>query len=156
MELGTLIGLAVAAVLLLLVLQRARRGDAPKAEVPARSEVDGWIEEAVARDLGKRIALGYAPLLEALRGDPSPDAVTAMEDAVRNVKVTYAKMADGEVEVRAEIAFEDGTSASGSKRFSKAQLPAPIGEEFLRTGGAYVYRDWHFPWYGPERGWASF
>ena len=155
MELGTLIGLAALVMLLLVVVQRARKGDAKKAEIPPRSEVDAWIEEALARELGKRIALGEGPLLEALRGDPAPDAVSAIEDAVSHVKVTYAKMAeDGEVEVRTEIAFEDGTSASGSKRFKKEQLPAAIGEEFLRTGAAFVYRDWHFPWYGPER-WAS-
>lgn len=152
----TLIGIALAVMLVVLLIQRSRRSEAKKTEAPPRSEVDAWIEEALARELGKRIALGDATLLEALRGDPAPDAVTAIEEAVRGVKVTYAQMAtEDEVEVRAEIAFEDGTSAGGSKRFAKAQLPAAIREEFLRTGGAYVYRDWHFPWYGPERGWAS-
>lgn len=155
MELGTLIGLAVVVMLLVVVIQRARKGEAKKGEIPARSEVDSWIEEAISRELGTRSVLGEGPLLEALRGDPAPDAVSAIEDAVKNVKVTYAKMAEeGEVEVRAEIAFEDGTSSSKSKRFKKEQLPEAIQEEFLRTGAAYVYRDWHFPWYGPER-WAN-
>lgn len=155
MDVGTLIGVVAFVVLLVVVIQRARRADAPKHEISAKSEVDAWIEEALARELGKRIALGEGPLLEALRGDPAPDAVTAMEDAVRNVKVTYAKMAEeNEVEVRAEISFEDGTHATGAKRFTKEKLPAGIQDEFLRTGGSYVYREWHFPWYGPER-WAS-
>src|SRR6185503_4358780 len=92
MDIGIVIGLGVAVMLLALVIQRARRREAPEVVTAERSEVDAWVEEAIARELGKRIALGEGPLLEALRGDPSPDAVTAMEDAVRNVKLTYEKL----------------------------------------------------------------
>lgn len=156
MDIVTLIGLGLAVVVLSLVFQRVRRGEAVKASIPARSEVDAWIEEAVARELGKRIALGEGPLLEALRGDPAPEAVTALEDAVRHVKVKYAKLPEpGEVEVRVEIGLEDGTSATGSKRFAEGKLSAAMREELLRAGGAEVLREWHFPWYGPDRGWAS-
>jgi hypothetical protein len=156
MDIVTLIGLGVAAVVLAFWVQRARRRSEVKEQIRPRSEVDAWIEEAVARALGERIAFGYEPLLEALRGDPAPDAVTAIEDAVRHVKLTYAKLVEGgDIEVRAEIAFEDGTSAAATRRFTEGKLPEAIREEFLRTGGAQVLREWHFPWYGPERGWAS-
>jgi hypothetical protein len=155
MDIVTLIGLGLAVVVVSLVVRRVRQREAVKAQMPARGEVDAWIEEAVARELGKRISLGEGPLLEALRGDPAPEAVTAIEDAVHHVKVTYAKLsAPGEIEVRAEIGFEDGTSARSTKRFPEGKLSEAIREELRRTGGADVFREWHFPWYGPDR-WAS-
>lgn len=125
-----------------------------------RSPVDQWIEEALARELGKKVddkhGLDAQSLLTALRGDPDPSVVTVIEEALANVKLTYERLPEeGQFQVRAEMRFEDGSSATGSKRFSRDELPELIRSEFLRTGGAFVYREWHLPWYGPDRGWAN-
>jgi hypothetical protein len=155
MDIGTWIGLGVAVVLLVVLFARGRRPPEVTAGPAARSELDAWIEEALARELAKKLDRPEDQILGVLRGDPDPDAVSAIEDAVRGVKITYSRLAtEGSFEVRAEITFEDGATAHGSKPLSHEELPDAIRVEFLRTGGAYVFRDWHFPWYGPDRGWS--
>jgi hypothetical protein len=159
MTIGILTFIA-AMILLGLLIKSSRKSGKATAKREERSAVDQWVEEALARELGKKVddkhGLDAQGLLTALRGDPDPTAVTVIEDALKAVKLSYERLAEeGQFQVRAEMLFEDGSSASGSKRFSRADLPEMIRDEFLRTGGAFVYREWHLPWYGPDRGWAS-
>ncbi|MEO7328286.1 MAG: hypothetical protein ABI193_06895 [Minicystis sp.] len=151
----------VAAMILLgLLIKGARKRAKATLKREERSPVDQWVEEALARELGKKVddkhGLDAQGLLTALRGDPDPTAVTVIEEALKTVKLSYERLAEpGQFQVRAEMLFEDGTSATGSKRFTHADLPELIRDEFLRTGSAFVYRDWHVSWYGPDRGWAT-
>jgi hypothetical protein len=146
MGIGTLFGLFFAITLLVVLLKRNR-----KPEVPAkseRSELDAWIEDTIAREAAKKAKLETEELMAALQGDPDPHVVSAVEEAVRAVKLTFAKMPrEGEYEIRAEIAFEDGTSTTRSKLLTPTGLSTEIRDEFARTGGSYVFREWHFPWY---------
>jgi hypothetical protein len=151
----TLIGLCFAVVVVSLLAKRLFGKKKKVAQVVERSEIDTWIEEALARALGKKLEQGEETVLGSLRGDPDPDVVSAVERAVREVKVSYERLpANLEFEVVAKITFEDGTSATGRTRFAREKLPRAVSEEFTRTGGAFVFKDWHFPWSGPDRGWS--
>ena len=159
MTIGILTFIAAMILLGLLIKSSKKRAKAAKKR-EERSEVDQWVEEALARELGKKVddkhGLDEQGLLTALRGDPDPAAVTVIEEIVKAVKLSYERLAEpGQFQVRAEMLFEDGTSATGSKRFTHGDLPELIRDEFLRTGSSFVYRDWHLPWYGPDRGWAT-
>lgn len=149
-----LLGLCAAIVLFAMLRNRGGGRDAASASV-ARGEIDAWIEEALARELGARTPLGSDAVLGALRGDPEPEAVTAIEGAVRSVEIKYARLPhDRDVEVRAQITFEDGTSSTGVRGFAQDKLPQAVRDEFARTGSSYVFRAWHLPWSGPDRGWV--
>src|SRR5690349_4855790 len=88
-------------LVLSLIVKRMRRRSAP-AKVQERSEIDTWVEEALAKELGKKTELGADAVLGTLRGDPDPHVVTSLEGAVRKVKLTYERLAqEGEYEVRA-------------------------------------------------------
>src|SRR5690349_17371775 len=117
MDIGTWIGLGIAMVLLVVLFARGRKAPEVTAGAPAKSALDTWIEEALARELARKLNRPEEQILGVLRGDPDPDAVTAIEDAVRGVKVAYARLpGEGAFEVRAEIAFEDGSTATGAKQ----------------------------------------
>jgi hypothetical protein len=136
-------------------LSRARKRPAVTAAAAPRSELDLWVEDALARELGKKLGRDHAEILGVLRGDPEVDTVSAIEDAVRAIKVTYARAAEAdEFDVCAEIAFEDGGTTTGRRRFSRESLPESVKDELARKGGAFVFRAWHFPWHGPDRGWS--
>ncbi|MFO0755457.1 MAG: hypothetical protein U0359_03140 [Byssovorax sp.] len=159
MTIGILTFIA-AMILLALLVRSVTKKNAQTKVREERSAVDQWVEEALARELGKKVdpkhGLDSTGLLTALRGDPDPTAVTVIEEALKSVKLTYEKLPEeGQFQVRAEMRFEDGSTTTGSHRFSQAELPELIRTEFLRTGSSFVYRDWHLPWYGPDRGWAS-
>src|SRR4051812_13384188 len=105
MIIAVLIGVTVLVAALILWRGKGAAIDAPQ---PARSEAEVWIEEAFAHEVGKRTELGTEAVLGALRGDPDPYVVTAVEAKVRSVKITYERLPhqEGLFEVRAEMTFE--------------------------------------------------
>lgn len=145
-----LVGLffAVVATSILVRFFRKRRGKKDGARV--RGPVDTWVEEALAGELGKRIRSERATVLKALQGEPEPETVGAIESAVKSVQLAFERMADAtggdEAEVRVEVAFEDGSTASCKKRMAFGDLPQDVRDELSRTGGARTYRPWSFPW----------
>jgi hypothetical protein len=138
--------------LLVKLLRRRRKGKA--AERKERSELDRWMDETLARELQRKLGIDWEIVMRALQGTPEPDAVGAIEEAVRSVQVKYARTADGSVEARLEVSFEDGSTATASRTLESAEIPKGILDELARTGGAFVFRPVHFPWSGPDRGWS--
>ncbi len=136
---------------------RSKERRLKKAPPKPRSEVEQWIEEALARELGRRLELEDVAVLGAFRGDPDADVVSAIEGVVRGVRVAYERLPHGDqrYEVRAEIAFEDGSSAAGKATFDAAKLPESVREELARTGATFVFRAYAFPWSGADRGWSN-
>jgi uncharacterized protein YhaN len=129
----------------LLRKRREKKGRGAKA---ARTGVEAWAEEMVAAEVARKMGSERAGLLETLRGNPDPDTVGAVEQAVRSVQVAYEKMAGGqtEAEVRVEVSFEDGTNQVARKRIGWDELPQTVRDDFARTQGAVVFRPFVFPW----------
>lgn len=142
------------AFLLYLAVKLLRRRKKKTAERKQRSELERWIDETLARELHRKLDLERDVVLRALEGTPEPDAVGSIEEAVRSVQVKYARTADGSVETRLDISFEDGSTATATRIVPVAEVPRTVMDEFARTGGAYVFRPVHFPWSGPDRGWS--
>ena len=136
----------------LLRKRREKKGRGAKA---AKAGVEAWAEEmvaaGVARKMGSEPAGGVAGVLETLRGNPDPDTVGAVEQAVRSVQVAYEKLptqvgGQTEAEVRVEVSFEDGTNHVARKRVGWDELPQTVRDDFARTQGSMVYRPFVFPW----------
>ncbi|MCC6555080.1 MAG: hypothetical protein IT372_19095 [Polyangiaceae bacterium] len=139
-----LLGLVIYAVVKLL---RRRRKDM-RVQKQERTELERWIDEALSRELSRKLDLERDVISRALDGTPEPDVVGSIEEAVKAVQVKYARTADGGVEARLEISFEDGSSATATRTVSAGDVPRSILDEFARTGGAFVFRPVHFPWSG--------
>lgn len=124
--------------------RREKKGPGGKA---AKAGVEAWAEEMVAAELARKMGQERAGVLETLRGNPDPDTVGAVEQAVRSVQVAYEKMpGQTEAEVRVEVSFEDGTNHVARKRIGWDELPQTVRDDFARTQGAMVYRPFTFPW----------
>jgi hypothetical protein len=128
--------------------RREKKGPGGKA---AKTGVEAWAEEMVAAEVARKVDQPRAGVLETLRGNPDPDTVGAVEQAVRSVQVAYEKMStqvggQTEAEVRVEVSFEDGTNHVARKRIGWGELPQTVRDDFARTQGAMVYRPFTFPW----------
>ena len=55
-------------------------------------------------------------------------------------------MALGWAEMRAEVAFEDGTTQRATRMVGWAELPDEVRDELARTGASQVHRAWAMPW----------
>ncbi len=147
---GLLIGLGVLLVLLLARGSKKRE----VAAAPSRHPVDVWIEEALARELGRELAIDAAALQRSLEGEPDPDTVAAVEDAVRSVEVRFSRLPlEGQFEVHMNANLERGGSVTATKRLVASELPGSVGDDFVRTGAAMVFRAWDFPWSSSRPGW---
>lgn len=112
-----------------------------------KTGVEAWAEEMVAAEVARKMGQERAGVLETLRGNPDPDTVGAVEQAVRSVQVAYEKLAgQTEAEVRVEVSFEDGTNHVARKRIGWDELPRTVRDDFARTQGAMIYRPFVFPW----------
>jgi hypothetical protein len=128
----------------LLRKRREKKGRGAKA---AKAGVEAWAEEMVAAEVARKMGSERSGVLETLRGNPDPDTVGAVEQAVRSVQVAYEKMAgQTEAEVRVEVSFEDGTNHVARKRIGWDELPQTVRDDFARTQGSMVYRPFVFPW----------
>ena len=136
----------------LLRKRREKKGRGAKA---AKAGVEAWAEEMVAAEVARKMGSERSGVLETLRGNPDPDTVGAVEQAVRSVQVAYEKMAiqgggqteaEVRVEVSFEVSFEDGTNHVARKRVGWDELPQTVRDDFARTQGSMVYRPFVFPW----------
>jgi hypothetical protein len=109
------------------------------------------VDEVLARELHKKVGVERDTVQRALEGTPEPDAVGAIEEAVRSVQVKFGRTPEGGFEARLDMAFEDGSNATATRLVKEDEMPKEVRDEFTRTGGAYVYRTVHFPWAEPDR-----
>jgi len=146
-----LVVLALGGLVLFLtarLIRRRRTKAPPKRE---RIALESWVEDQVGHAVAKKLTLEPDVLFKTLRGDPDPDTVTSLEQAVRSVQLAYERLAQArEAEVKIELSYEDGTTSTIRKRIHWDELPQPVRDEFDRTGAAHVYRPWHFPWSDPS------
>ena len=129
------------------LFQKRRSGNTRR---PAtKSAFDQWVDEQVSNVVAKKTNMEPEELLQTLRGEPDPDAVTAIEAAVRSVELGFERLTH-DAEVTVEVSYEDGSSGSVRKRTAWGELPRGVRDEFERTGGSRVFRGWHFPWSEPD------
>ena len=156
----TLFGFSITSILLFVLvlwlaikLVRRLRGKGKPAR-RERTELDRWVDDVLARELYRKVGKAGVErdaVQRALEGTPEPEAVGAIEEAVKNVQMKFARTPQGGFETRLDVTFEDGTSATASRLLTDEQVPREVRDEFARTGGAYVFRTVHFPWSEPER-----
>lgn len=151
-----LIALAVlAAAALAFALYRARRIAAtPEAAKDTTPALDAWVASALEAELAETVlgirdasAEERKKLTRSLRGDPDPDVVSKIEDAVKSVElefVKYAHEADAEVTVR--VAYERGAHGTATKRLAWTDVPERVRDDFERRSTTRVFRSWVFPW----------
>ena len=145
---------AVALAVLAFFAWRSRRRAMPEVAKDTTPAIDAWIADALEMELADG-ALGLRAstpeerrrLARTLRGEPDPDVVSRIEDAVRAVElefVRYAHEADAELTVR--VRYEDGRTGSVARRMPWGDVPEAIRADFERRGGSRVFRTWAFPW----------
>jgi hypothetical protein len=151
MTLVLLAALALALALFFAARSRRQTLEVAKDTTPA---IDEWIASALERELAES-ALGMRtstteerrPLARTLRGEPDPDVVSRIEDAVKSVElefVRYAHEPDAELTVR--VRYEDGRSGASTRRVAWGDVPAAIRADFDRRSATRVFRTWAFPW----------
>jgi hypothetical protein len=148
MSIFSLTSILFAALVIYFLLKLVRRKK--KKVRKERTEIERWIDDALARELHRKLGLDRNLIARALDGTPEPDAVDAMEEAVRAMQVKYSWNPDGSVDVRLDVTFEDGTTTTTSRAFPRHAMPASIKDEFTRTGTDVVFRAVYFPWSTPE------
>lgn len=143
----------VAAITVLLVV-RARGRKAPVAAHDSTPALDAWIAGALELELADRVfglkgasADERKPLARSLRGEPDPDVVGKVEDAVRAVELEYTRYAhETDAEIALRVRYEDGTTTTTSKRLAWSELPEGVRADFDRRGASRVFRTWPMPW----------
>jgi hypothetical protein len=141
-------------VLIVAVVRRRKGGEAAAAETS--DAVDSWIPGALEGELlegvFKKRELGTTDdekkrLARTLRGEPDPEMVGAIEDAVRSVDLEYVRYAhEADVELTMRVVYEDGRSGTARKRMGLHEVPAAVREDFEKKGSTRVFRPWDFPW----------
>lgn len=142
---------ALFAFLIARAIVKKRKRSRAKRDERSLGALDGWIVEQVERTVGKRVSVAADVLGRSLRGEPEPDAVAAVETAVKNVEVEFARFAHEEdLEVAVHVRFEDGTVETSRKRAPFSDAPVGVRAELERTGASRAYRPWDFPWSRPR------
>jgi hypothetical protein len=121
-----------------------RRGKATTARVA--TGIEGWIASEVAGIVAKKVALGRSEVERSMTGAPEAEVVSAVERVVSRVEVVYERLAAGQLEVRAEVHFEDGSHQRATKMVGWSELPEGVREELKRSGAAQVHKNWSMPW----------
>jgi hypothetical protein len=145
LELLTIASLCSIIFLLARRLVRKHRGKkvaAPK----ARAGLEAWIAGEVAGIVAKKLALAKDDVSRAMGGDPDADLVTAIERVVSRVDLTYERLIAGQIELRADVRFEDGTSDRATRMLGWSEVPDVVRGELSRTGASQVHRAWALPW----------
>lgn len=132
--------------------RKSTTSDDVKDSTPA---LDGWIASVLEDELAET-ALGITnatsderkKLTRSLRGDPDPDVVGRIEDAVRTVELEFVRYAhEQDAEVALRVRYENGKDAPAkTKRVSWSDVPEAVRADFERRGSTHVFRTWVFPW----------
>jgi hypothetical protein len=145
-----LLFVVLAAVLLVVFLaMRARRGPSTLEVDPAEGALDAWVRGQLAPMLAEKSpdTLDKTRVAQALRGDPEPDVVSALEDQVKEIELEFLKDAMGSgAEVVLRVRFEDGTEKTARAQRSASELPARVREDFEKKALTRSRAIWGFPW----------
>jgi hypothetical protein len=147
-----LVVLAVAVALFFVV--RARKRRAPAAAHDSTPAIDAWIADALEVELAEGV-LGLKgasaderrPLARSLRGEPDPDVVGKVEDAVKAVELEYTRYAhESDAEIALRVRYEDGKTSTSTRRVPWSDVPDGVRADFERRGATRVFRAWPLPW----------
>jgi hypothetical protein len=154
MSLLVLVFAAVVALALGSYLQRRSRRKMDEAVKDTSPAIDTWIADALENELAES-ALGMRGatpeerriLRRTLRGDPDPDVVSRIEDAVRIVELEFVRYAhEQDTELTVRVRYENGGVGTSSLRIPWSEVPEAIRADFERRSSSRVFRTWTFPW----------
>ncbi|MBK6462297.1 MAG: hypothetical protein IPF92_14960 [Myxococcales bacterium] len=151
-----LIALALAALLGLFFFLRHRKHTkvAAPAEGTLPPALEEWVAEALSTEL-RGVGLGVESgnrdnrdkLRATLKGEPEPEIVGAIADAVRRVELEYTRLPhEADAELALVVRFEDGREGRRARRVPLAELPADVHAELTSKAVTRVFRAWSFSW----------
>jgi hypothetical protein len=144
--------LAVVVALAVWLLLRNRSRKVRVALSSSSPAVDRWVRESLAGVLGTKLAgkgIDRAHVASTLGGDPDPNVVSEIEQAVRAIEIEYRRDPHvSDVEVRARVRFEDGSEENITTRIPWTDAPSGVRDDFERKATTRAFRTWEFPWMG--------
>jgi hypothetical protein len=156
MSLSAAVVLVALGILLVLLVKKKRRRGSDSAAAEVSTAVNAWIRGALEAELLDGV-LGTrgvtttdderARLARTLRGEPDPEMVGAIEDAVRSVDLEYVRYAhEPDCELTMRVVYEDGRTGTARRRMELGEIPRAVREDFEKKGSSRVFRPWDFPW----------
>lgn len=141
----------VALLSLFLVLRdrKQRKASAPAAgDLPAALEA--WVIESLAVEFRREAGLTSADrekLKATLAGDPEPEIVAVVAEAVRRVELEYTRLPhESDAELALVVRYEDGREGRRARRVPLTELPADVRDELTTKAVTRVFRGWSFSW----------
>jgi hypothetical protein len=153
-RMSLLVAAAATLVLVVYLVARSRKKDAPETEREASPALEAWILDTLEVELAEG-AMGLANatpeerkrVAESLRGAPDPDVVSKVEERVRGVELEYTRYThEADAEVTLRVRYDDGKATTASKRVPWDTVPAGVREDFERRKITRVFRAWPLPW----------
>jgi len=141
-----------AVVGLFFFLRHKKKGaSSVKDEGPLPSALDTWVAEALSKELRRIDGLGSdlfkKKLVGTLAGEPDPDVVSAISDAVKKVDLELTRYPhEQDAELAVIVRYENGREGRITKRVSLSDLPKDVTEEMATRAVTRVYRPWVFSW----------
>ncbi len=124
--------------------KRALEGDLPTA-------LEAWVADALARELravaGLNGEAARAKLKATLAGEPDPDVVSAVAEAVHKVDLEYTRLDyESDAELAVVVRYEDGRVGRVTRRLPLTELPTDVHQELTSRAVTRVFRAWQFSW----------
>lgn len=144
--------LVIAVVGLFFFLRHNKKAaSAAKDQGPLPSALDGWVAEALSKELRKIDGLGTdlykKKLVGTLAGEPDPDVVSAISDAVKKVDLEFTRYPhEQDAELAIIVRYENGREGRVTKRVATGELPKDVTEEMATRAVTRVFRPWSFSW----------
>ncbi|HRG99145.1 MAG TPA: hypothetical protein PLR99_23005 [Polyangiaceae bacterium] len=129
---------------------RKQRKVAAPAEGDLPASLEAWVAEALSMELRGVSGLGAAErdkLKATLQGEPEPEIVAAVAEAVRRIELEYTRLPhEADAELALVVRFEDGREGRRARRVPLAELPADVRGELTSKAVTRVFRGWSFTW----------
>ena len=145
--------LFIAAIIGLVVWFRTKKKktSSTKASGPLPRPLDNWVSEALSTELRRVQGLNTETfkkkLVGTLAGDPDPDVVTAISDAVRKVDLEVTRYPhETDAELAVVVRYEDGREGRIETRVPLTELPKDVTDELASRAVTRVFREWQFTW----------